>query len=61
MSEDERNPGEGTDEEVENDPRGGLQSEEYREAGPSELVEEGDTAMMGPGGSPPRADDDESS
>ena len=55
MSEDERNPGEQTD--VEDDPRGGAQSDEYRHAPPTELVVEGDTAMMGPGGAPP-ADDE---
>jgi len=37
---------------VENDPRGGEQAEAYRKADPRELVVEGDTAMMGPGGSP---------
>ena len=37
---------------VENDPRGGEQSEAYRKADPREIVVEGDTAMMGPGGSP---------
>jgi hypothetical protein len=44
---------------VENDPRGGVQSDEYRHARPTDLVVEGDTAMMGPGGAPPR-DEDES-
>jgi hypothetical protein len=34
------------------DPRGGLQSEEYRTADPREIVEEGDVAMSGPGGAP---------
>jgi hypothetical protein len=34
------------------DPRGGLQSEEYRKADPRELVDEGDTVMSGPGGAP---------
>jgi hypothetical protein len=38
--------------EVENDPRGGLQSEEYRRADPREVVVEGDTAMSGPAGAP---------
>lgn len=37
---------------VEGDPRGGLQSEEYRRADPREIVEEGDVAMTGPGGAP---------
>jgi hypothetical protein len=34
------------------DPRGGVQSDEYRHAHPEELVEEGDVAMGGPGGAP---------
>lgn len=34
------------------DPRGGLQSDEYRHADPRELVEEGGTAMAGPAGAP---------
>lgn len=38
--------------EVEGDPRGGLQSEEYRTADPRELVEEGGTVMAAPGGAP---------
>ena len=42
---------------VENDPRGGVQSDDYRHAHPTDLVVEGDTAMMGPGGAPPRDDD----
>jgi hypothetical protein len=37
---------------VEGDPRGGVQSDEYRRADPRELVDEGDVAMMGPGGTP---------
>jgi hypothetical protein len=37
---------------VENDPRGGLQSEEYRHADPRDVVVEGDTAMSGPAGAP---------
>ncbi len=32
------------------DPRGGVQSDEYRHAGPGDVVEEGDLAMAGPGG-----------
>ena len=32
------------------DPRGGLQSKEYRTADPREIVEEGDVAMSAPGG-----------
>lgn len=38
--------------EVENDPRGGLQSEEYRTADPRDLVQEGDSVMAAPGGAP---------
>jgi hypothetical protein len=34
------------------DPRGGVQSEEYRHAGPEDLVEEDGVAMSGPGGAP---------
>lgn len=34
------------------DPRGGMQSEEYRHADPRDLVEEGGTTMSGPGGAP---------
>lgn len=37
---------------VENDPRGGVQSDEYRHADPREIVVEGNTAMSGPGGAP---------
>jgi len=37
---------------VENDPRGGVQSDAYRSADPRELVVEGETAMSGPGGAP---------
>jgi hypothetical protein len=37
---------------VEGDPRGGLQSDEYRHADPRDLVEEGGTVMAGPGGAP---------
>ena len=36
----------------EGDPRGGVQSDEYRHADPRELVTEGDVAMAGPGGAP---------
>jgi hypothetical protein len=36
----------------EGDPRGGLQSEEYRRADPRDVVEEEGTAMSGPGGAP---------
>jgi hypothetical protein len=38
--------------EREDDPRGGLQSEEYRTADPRDVVEEGGTVMSGPGGAP---------
>ena len=34
------------------DPRGGVQSDEYRHARPEGLVEEGDVVMGGPGGAP---------
>jgi len=34
------------------EPRGGLQSEEYRTADPRDIVEHGDVAMSGPGGAP---------
>lgn len=37
---------------VEGDPRGGVQSADYRQADPRELVTEGDIAMAGPGGAP---------
>jgi hypothetical protein len=36
----------------EDDPRGGLQSHEYRNADPRDVVEEGGTVMSGPGGAP---------
>ena len=36
----------------EGDPRGGVQSEEYRHADPRDLVREDDVAMSGPGGAP---------
>jgi hypothetical protein len=34
------------------DPRGGVQSDEYRHADPRDLVEQGGTTMAGPGGAP---------
>ena len=34
------------------DPRGGVQSDEYRHARPDDVVEDGPTAMGGPGGAP---------
>jgi hypothetical protein len=37
---------------VEGDPRGGVQSEEYRRAQPTDLVEEEGVVMSGPGGAP---------
>jgi hypothetical protein len=37
---------------VEGDPRGGVQSDEYRHADPRELVEEDGVVMSGPGGAP---------
>jgi hypothetical protein len=36
----------------EGDPRGGLQSEEYRHADPREIVEEEGIVMSGPAGAP---------
>jgi hypothetical protein len=36
----------------EGDPRGGVQSDEYRSADPRELVEENGVVMSGPGGAP---------
>ena len=38
--------------EREGDPRGGLQSDEYRSADPREVVAEEGVAMSGPGGAP---------
>jgi hypothetical protein len=35
------------------DPRGGVQSDEYRHAAPDDVVDEDGTAMGGPGGAPP--------
>lgn len=37
---------------VEGDPRGGVQSDEYRHAAPEDIVEEGEVVMGGPGGAP---------
>jgi hypothetical protein len=34
------------------DPRGGVQSEDYRSADPRDVVEEGGVVMSGPGGAP---------
>jgi hypothetical protein len=36
----------------EGDPRGGLQDEEYRRAGPRDVVEAEGVTMSGPGGAP---------
>lgn len=38
--------------EVDGDPRGGLQDEQYRAADPREVVEAEGVAMSGPGGAP---------
>jgi len=38
--------------EREGDPRGGLQSHEYRTADPRDVVEDGGTVMSGPAGAP---------
>ena len=38
--------------EVEGDPRGGLQSDEYRHAEPTEVVEADGVVMSGPAGAP---------
>jgi hypothetical protein len=37
---------------VEGDPRGGVQAEEYRHADPRDVVEEEGVVMSGPGGAP---------
>jgi hypothetical protein len=42
--------------EREGDPRGGLQSLEYRTADPREIVEEDGVALSGPGGAPQEGD-----
>ena len=36
----------------EGDPRGGVQSDEYRSADPRDVVEDEDTVMSGPAGAP---------
>jgi hypothetical protein len=36
----------------EGDPRGGVQSDDYRRADPRDIVEEDGTVMSGPGGAP---------
>lgn len=35
------------------DPRGGVQSDDYRHGEPTDVVTEGDVTMMGPAGTPP--------
>jgi hypothetical protein len=40
------------DRDDESDPRGGLQSDEYRHADPRDVVVEGDAPMSGPAGAP---------
>jgi hypothetical protein len=45
--------------EREGDPRGGLQSPEYRNAEPTAIVEEDGVAMAGPGGAPQEERDTE--
>lgn len=52
MSEREEKAGRDRDADREGDPRGGLQSDDYRSADPRELVEEDGTVMAGPGGTP---------
>jgi hypothetical protein len=42
--------------EREGDPRGGLQSDEYRHADPRDLVEDDGVVMSGPGGAPQEGD-----
>ena len=44
--------GSATQLERDDDPRGGLQSDEYRSADPRDVVEAGGTVMSGPGGAP---------
>ena len=38
------------------EPRGGVQSDEYRHADPRDVVEEGGVVMSGPGGAPQEAE-----
>jgi hypothetical protein len=40
----------------EGEPRGGVQSDEYRNAGPTDLVEADGIVMSGPGGAPQEGD-----
>lgn len=44
--------GGGADPPATDDPRGGAQSEEYRQADPRDLVEQSGSTMSGPGGAP---------
>jgi len=44
----------------ERDPRGGVQSDAYRHAGPTDIVEEDGVAMSGPAGAPQARTEDES-
>ena len=44
---------------VEGDPRGGVQSDEYRHADPRELVEEDGVVMSGPAGAPQEGESEE--
>ena len=44
---------------VEGDPRGGVQSDEYRHADPRDIVKEEDVLMSGPGGTPQEGDSTE--
>jgi len=43
---------EGSSLDREDDPRGGMQSEDYRTADPREIVEEDGVVMAAPGGAP---------
>jgi hypothetical protein len=43
---------EGSPLDLEDDPRGGMQSEQYRTADPRDVVEEDGVVMGGPGGTP---------
>jgi hypothetical protein len=45
--------------EREGDPRGGLQSPEYRTAEPTDIVETDGVAMSGPGGAPQDGEPDD--
>jgi len=45
-------PLEGLEDEGQREPRGGLQSEDYRKADPRDIVHEDGVAMSGPAGAP---------